>query len=187
MSDHKKCSKCNSKPCCCKLENKNKIQNNPINTFNPTINIPELPGSFSPAFGNFFRIGFQTIPPNTAMIWTNTGASSGGVFLASPNQIGVTQEGFYYIHYTVSVEMSTLTNIMALMGIFINNNEVPNLQSRNAVTNVEADRSECTNLTGGTIVFIPANALVELRSILNTIETCAGFDIAGAINLIKLS
>ncbi|MDM5225096.1 hypothetical protein QUF73_02630 [Cytobacillus sp. NJ13] len=179
---------CKRKPCCC---SNNKIRNvsNPTNnlTFNNTVQGGQNT-SFSTAFGNFFRSPENIIlESNQAMEWTNTGASSGGVFLSSPTQIHVTQAGFYYVEYTVSVFMATERPDAAFVGIFINNTEVPNRQSRGLIFNGEPDRFECTNVTLGSIFFIPENALVELRNIGPQLQTCGDNGVASSVSLIKLS
>lgn len=55
--------------------------------------------------------------------------------------IEVTQAGDYYIDYYVLVEFSPNTPVVAVMGIFVNRNEVNPIQTRYAASDTEADRS----------------------------------------------
>ncbi|PEJ14337.1 hypothetical protein CN682_15420, partial [Bacillus toyonensis] len=143
---------------------------------------------FSPAFGNFFTNTNQTLVFNTPMFWHGTGGISGGVFLdANQASIHITQAGLYFINFQVSVDASSL-NSSAAVGIFINDVEVPNNQSRFGIVNFQDDRNNCPLISGGLIVPIPAASTIQLRSVLGRFNTCQFNDafLDAAINLIKL-
>lgn len=104
--------------------------------------------------------------------------------------IRVTQEGAYYVDYHVNGNFSpfgTGNNTMAT-AIFVNGAEVNPIQTRYGAFNNEVDRNECEPISGGTIVFIPANGTVQLRNVGASFRTCdGGFFVAASINLIKIN
>ena len=178
-----RCKKCGHRSynCSCYKECKTCVQK---------VVIEGAPSVFSPAFGNFYQTNFVTLVRNQPMPWNATGQTSGGVNLDSDGvTIHVTQAGSYYIDYYVSVNYNPNTpGGDRDLGLFINGVEVPNNQTRFGVSDYEADRNVCATVSGGAIVFIPANATVQLRNVLDeVIDTCDGRKLAASINLIKLS
>lgn len=110
------------------------------------------------------------------MPWNATGQINGGVNLNPDGvTIHVAQAGCYYIEYYVSVNYNPVDpGGDRDLGLFINELEIPNNQTRFGVTNNEADRNVCATVSGGSIMFIPANATIQLRNVLNeVIKTCS--------------
>lgn len=178
-----RCKKCGHRHSNCKCHEKFK-------TCEQKVIIEGISSVFSPAFGNFYQTNFVTLINNQPMPWNATGQINGGVNLNPDGvTIHVAQTGSYYIEYYVSVNYNpTDPGGDRDLGIFINGVEIPNNQTRFGVTNNEADRNVCATISGGSIVFIPANATVQLRNVLNeVIKTCDGRKLAASINLIKLS
>jgi hypothetical protein len=141
----------------------------------------------TPSFGNFFTNDFQTLNQNDPMPWNGIGGTSGGLFLdANSVDIHVTQAGFYSVDYIVSAFIDVPTPSVVL-GIFINGVEVPNQQTRFGTSNFDPDRAECATIAGGSIISIPANSTVQLRSIFGTFTTCDGPLLAASIKFVKVS
>lgn len=147
--------------------------------------ISQLP---TPAYGNFFLAQFVTLNTNEPMPWNGIGRTAGGITL-NPDTvtIEVAQAGDYYIDYYVLVELLPTTGSVAVMGIFVNGNEVNPIQTRYAVEDEETDRILCVPVSGGTIISIPAGGTVQLRNVLTPLTTCDGPALAASINLIKVS
>lgn len=178
-----RCLKCGHRHCNCRCHKECKI-------YEQKVVIDGISNIFSPAFGNFYQTNFVTLVNNQPVPWNSIGQISGGINL-DPDRvtIHVVQAGSYYIEYYVSVNYNPVDpGGDRDLGLFINEMEIPNNQTRFGITNNEADRNVCATVSGGSIVFIPANATVQLRNVLGTvINTCDNRKLAASINLIKLS
>ncbi|MED3804696.1 hypothetical protein P4562_22640 [Lysinibacillus xylanilyticus] len=142
----------------------------------------------SPAYGNFFRETSVTLNANQPMPWNGIGRTAGITLNPDTVTIEVAQAGDYYIDYYALVELDSTTNINALMGVFVNGNEVNPIQTRYGIQDLETDRNLCAPVSGGTIIFIPAGGTVQLRNVqLSSFRTCDGPALAASINLIKVS
>ena len=142
----------------------------------------------SPAYGNFFRETSVTLNGNQPMPWNGIGRTAGITLNPDTVTIEVAQAGDYYIDYYALVEFDPLSAINALMGVFVNGNEVNPIQTRYGVQDLEVDRAMCVPVSGGTIVFIPAGGTVQLRNVQGSpFSTCDGPALAASINLIKVS
>ncbi len=183
MSSRKKCSCSHCKTCgfpASKIKAVDVCQTQPV--------LPPPPAS-TPSYGNFFQTGFQTLTTNQPMPWNRIGRTAGITLNPDTVTIEVAQAGDYYIDYYALVAFTSFTDITALMGIFINGSEVNPIQTRYGALNAEDDRNECTPISGGTIVFIPAGGRVQLRNVETTpLSTCdGGIPLAASINLIKIN
>lgn len=142
----------------------------------------------SPAYGNFFRVGPVTLNANQPMPWNGIGRTAGITLNPDTVTIEVAQAGDYYIDYYALVELDPTTFVNALMGVFVNGNEVNPIQTRYGVQDLEADRALCAPVSGGTIISIPAGGTVQLRNVqASPFSTCDGPALAASINLIKVS
>jgi len=123
------------------------------------------------------------------MPWNGTGRSDGGITL-NPDTvtIEVAQAGDYYIDYYVLVSLDLATSADAILGVFVDGNEVNPIQTRYAASSSELDRALCIPVSGGTIISIPAGGTVQLRNAgFSPLTTCDGPALAASINLIKVS
>ncbi|OXS68541.1 hypothetical protein B1B04_20695 [Lysinibacillus sp. KCTC 33748] len=142
-----------------------------------------------PAYGNFFLAQFVTLNANQPMPWNGTGRTAGGITL-NPDTvtIEVAQAGDYYIDYYVLVLFELGTSPDAILGVFVDGNEVNPIQTRYAADSSELDRELCIPISGGTIISIPAGGTVQLRNVnVLPLSTCDGPALAASINLIKLN
>ncbi|WP_139376992.1 MULTISPECIES: hypothetical protein [unclassified Lysinibacillus] len=102
--------------------------------------------------------------------------------------IEVAQAGDYYIDYYVLVLFELGTSPDAILGVFVDGNEVNPIQTRYAADSSELDRELCIPISGGTIISIPAGGTVQLRNVnVLPLSTCDGPALAASINLIKLN
>ncbi|MGE7947441.1 hypothetical protein [Lysinibacillus sp. NPDC093688] len=179
MSSHKKRSISNCEPC------SNVV---PESEVLKAIDIGKIPPQATPSYGNFFHEGSVTLNANQPMPWNGIGRTAGITLNPDTVTIEVAQAGDYYIDYYALVELIPATAVDALMGVFVNGSEVNPIQTRFGVQDFEADRSLCTPVSGGTIIFIPAGGTVQLRNVqLTPFTTCDGPALAASINLIKVS
>jgi len=151
-------------------------------------NIPTAPLH---SYGNFFQTKFITLSNNQPMPWSNVGQTSGITLDPDTVTIRVTQEGVYYIDYHVSGNLSpggVPGNTIIATAIFVNGAEVNPIQTRYGAYDGETDKDECVPISGGTIIFIPANGTVQLRNISQSFRTCdGGVFLAASINLVKIN
>ncbi|MGE8034131.1 hypothetical protein [Lysinibacillus sp. NPDC093692] len=101
--------------------------------------------------------------------------------------IEVAQAGDYYIDYYVLVLLELGISNAAILGLFVDGNEVNPIQTRYAAESDEPDRDLCIPISGGTIISIPAGGTVQLRNLGLPLSTCDGPALAASINLIKLN
>lgn len=143
-----------------------------------------------PTYANFFQTDFVTLATNQPMPWNRMGQAAGITLDPDTVTIRVTQAGVYYINYHVNGNYSDggTGNMLIITAIFVNNAEVNPNQTRYGALNSETDRSECQPISGGTIIFIPADGTVQLRNVNQSFRTCdGGAFVAASINLIKIN
>jgi len=124
------------------------------------------------------------------MPWNGVGETAGITLDPDTVTIRVTQAGAYYINYHVNGNFSPAGtgNTTISTAIFVDGVEVNPIQTRYGAFNNEVARNECEPISGGTIIFIPANGTVQLRNVGASFRTCdGGFFLASSINLIKLT
>jgi hypothetical protein len=142
-------------------------------------------------YGNFYQTQFLTIGPNAPIPFNGVGQTQ-GMFLVGTTDIHVIQAGDYFVSYTITVTPNGETiPLEQQAAIFINGVIVPNFQTDFGIRfSNPADTGDCRQLHGEAIIFIPANAFVELRNVSSgnrNMHLCDTFESGAAINLIKVS
>ncbi|MFJ7982161.1 hypothetical protein ACIQ1D_18025 [Lysinibacillus xylanilyticus] len=151
--------------------------------------VQQIPAPPTPAYGNFYQERRATLQENEPMPWNGIRRTAGGITL-NPDTvtIEVAQAGDYYIDYYVLVDFSLNTGFSAVMGVFVNGDEVNPIQTRFAFQDFEDDRNLCAPVAGGTIISIPAGGTVQLRNVQpSPITTCERPTLAASITLMKVS
>lgn len=129
------------------------------------------------------------IPINNPIPFNQTGPTAGGVFLASPTTIRITQGGDYFVSYIVTANLGQSGSTDAVISLFLNTIRVPSLQTTFAVSG--ADDDICLQISGQAILSIPNNSILQLVntdvSSPSNLVTCDSRVNNAAINIIKLS
>ena len=142
-------------------------------------------------YGNFFQDDFVTnLATNDPMPWNRMARTAGVTLDPDTVTIRVAQAGDYYIDYHVNANLGPTgvpVSDTAIMAIFVGGSEVNPIQTRYGAFEIDTNVRKCVPISGGTIVFIPADGTVQLRNVGPTFSTCDNNLLAASINLIKVS
>jgi hypothetical protein len=153
---------------------------------------PIAPSNF-PAYGTFWQTQFITVPFAEAFPFNNTGRTAGGVLLLDPSTIRITQTGDYRVSFisTINTTLNPVFPHIPVISLRLNDAPLPNAQDDFGIQINNPNDLGCHQLTGETIIFIPANSTLQLinNSSFNSqnITTCDNGVNAVELTIIKVS
>ncbi|GGE56162.1 preprotein translocase [Priestia taiwanensis] len=150
-------------------------------------------GCFRPAYGTFWKTEFVTVPFASAFPFNQTGPTAGGVCLSTtnPTLVHVTKAGDYRVSFisTINTTQNPVFPNIPIISIFLNGARLANAQGEFALQINDPDETGCHQLSGETIISIPANSTIQLvnNNPTQQIITCDNDINAVELTIIKLS
>jgi len=88
----------------------------------------------------------------------------GGVSLLNPTTINITQPGDYRVSFISSINLTVPLTFpyQPVISILLNNNLIPNFKATFSILIQDLEDVDCDQLTGETILSIPANSTIQL-------------------------
>ncbi|MEG0501704.1 MAG: hypothetical protein RR915_06925 [Cellulosilyticaceae bacterium] len=146
-----------------------------------------------PSYATFWQTAFVTVNLNAAFPFNFTGPATPDITLTNPTTITVAKAGVYQISYRVSISVASNSNpnnyVDQRISLYVNSVQQPNSQTGFGI--YAPDITSCVPISGDAIIFIPANATLQLKNDgiytgSSSITTCDNGTNAVTFSIIKI-
>ena len=150
-------------------------------------------GALSVAYGHFWQTDIITVPFESPFSFDQAGPMVGGISLLNPTTISITQPGDYRVSFISSINLTValVFPYSPTISILLNNSLIPNFKATFGLLIQDLEDVDCDQLTGETILSIPANSTLQLinNSFVGNrdIRTCDNGINALELTIIKLN
>ncbi|MED2980485.1 exosporium leader peptide [Bacillus thuringiensis] len=116
------------------------------------------------AYGYFWQTEILTVSFQDFFSFNHLGPTAGGVSLANPTAISISQSGDYRISFIATINISGLFPQIPIISLTLNNSPILNSQSDFGIQVNNSASTGCYELCGELILAIPSNSTLQLRN-----------------------